>query len=146
MFQELIPEDEGEYTCGLFRSGAGEIRTIVFRRKLRGGLTGSGVVVESPAIEKLLNVIAERLNLCGSINVQLRLNAGVPYVFEINPRFSSTVRFRHQLGFSDVLWALRDHIKVSIGDYRPLQRGIRFYKIFDDVIDWKNNMSETQKK
>ena len=146
MFQELIPEDEGEYTCGLFRSGAGEIRTIVFRRKLRGGLTGSGVVVESPAIEKLLNVIAERLNLCGSINVQLRLNAGVPYVFEINPRFSSTVRFRHQLGFSDIVWALRDHINMPVGDYHALPQGIRFYKIFDDVIDWRTNMGRLDKE
>lgn len=140
MFQELIAEDEGEYTCGLFRSGAGEIRTIIFRRELRGGLTGSGVVVESPVIEKLLNEIAERLHLCGSINVQLRLRAGVPYVFEINPRFSSTVRFRHQLGFSDVLWALRDHIKMPVDDYHALPQGIRFYKIFDDVIDWRTNM------
>ncbi|EKU70833.1 ATP-grasp domain-containing protein [Selenomonas sp. F0473] len=144
MFQELIPEDEGEYTCGLFRGREGEIRTIIFRRKLRGGLTGSGVVVESPAIEKLLNVIAERLNLCGSINVQLRLNAGVPYVFEINPRFSSTVRFRHQLGFSDVLWALRDCVRVEIGDYIVPPEGLRFYKIFDDVIDWSNVMGKEQ--
>jgi len=144
MFQELIPEDEGEYTCGLFRSGAGEIRTIVFRRKLRGGLTGSGVVVESPVIEKLLNEIAARLNLCGSINVQLRLRAGVPYVFEINPRFSSTVRFRHQLGFTDVLWALRDRVRVEIGDYIVPPEGLRFYKIFDDVIDWSSVMGKEQ--
>jgi carbamoyl-phosphate synthase large subunit len=27
-------------------------------------------------------------------------------VFEINPRFSSTVLMRHRLGFSDVLWAI----------------------------------------
>ena len=95
-------------------------------------------------IEKLLNEIAARLNLCGSINVQLRLRAGVPYVFEINPRFSSTVRFRHQLGFTDVLWALRDRVRVEIGDYIVPPEGLRFYKIFDDVIDWSSVMGKEQ--
>lgn len=40
------------------------------------------------------------------MNVQLRLTDHGPRVFEINPRFSSTVLMRHRLGFSDVLWAI----------------------------------------
>jgi carbamoyl-phosphate synthase large subunit len=31
-----------------------------------------------------------------------------PIIFEINPRFSSTVVFRHKLGFKDVQWAILD--------------------------------------
>jgi carbamoyl-phosphate synthase large subunit len=40
------------------------------------------------------------------MNVQLRLTAAGPRVFEINPRFSSTALMRHRIGFSDVLWSL----------------------------------------
>jgi carbamoyl-phosphate synthase large subunit len=52
--------------------------------------------------------IAEGLDLRGSMNVQLRLTDEGPRVFEINPRFSSTVLMRHRMGFSDVLWAIEE--------------------------------------
>lgn len=35
-----------------------------------------------------------------------QLRDGRYYIFEINPRISGTVRFRHMLGFTDVLWWL----------------------------------------
>lgn len=134
IFQELIEGVDAEYTCGLFRSSSGEIRTIILRRKLRGGLTGSGVVEMNPVIEKLLRTIAVYLDLQGSINIQLRLRASVPYVFEINPRFSSTVRFRHKLGFSDVIWSMQDSLHRVVDSYQMPMIGTRFYKIYEDVI------------
>lgn len=134
IFQELIGGDDAEYTCGLFRSSWGEIRSIILRRKLRGGLTGSGTVETNPVIERLLHTLAEALELQGSINVQLRLRAGVPYVFEINPRFSSTVRFRHKLGFLDVLWTMQDSSHSIIDSYREPAVGTHFYKIYEDII------------
>lgn len=134
IFQELIEGDDAEYTCGLFRSSSGEIRTIILRRKLRGGLTGSGVVEMNPVIEKLLRTIAVYLDLQGSINIQLRLRASVPYVFEINPRFSSTVRFRYKLGFSDVIWSMQDSLHRVVDSYQMPMIGTRFYKIYEDVI------------
>lgn len=138
MFQELLTEEDAEYTCGLFRGRDTEIRTIVFRRKLRGGLTGSGLVEENHVIEDLLHNLATVLDLQGSINVQLRLREGEPCVFEINPRFSSTVRFRHKLGFADVLWSLQDHLRMPLSPYTHPKAGLRFYKIYEDVIDWKS--------
>ena len=135
IFQELIAEDDAEYTCGVFRSSLGEIRSIIFRRKLKGGLTGSGIVEVIPEIEQLLNAVAMYLDLQGCINVQLRMRAGVPYVFEINPRFSSTVRFRHKLGFSDVIWSIQDRSRSIVDRYQAPVVGKRFYKIYEDVID-----------
>ncbi|WP_315003273.1 ATP-grasp domain-containing protein [uncultured Selenomonas sp.] len=135
IFQELIAEDDAEYTCGVFRSSSGEVRSIILRRKLRGGLTGSGIVEVNPEIERLLNAVAMYLDLQGCINVQLRMRAGVPYVFEINPRFSSTVRFRHKLGFSDVIWSIQDRSRNIVDRYQAPVAGRRFYKIYEDVID-----------
>ena len=54
----------------------------------------------------MCELIAQGLDLRGSMNIQLRLTDKGPRVFEINPRFSSTVLMRHRIGYSDVLWAL----------------------------------------
>ncbi|MBU0486131.1 MAG: ATP-grasp domain-containing protein [Proteobacteria bacterium] len=129
----LYPEDE-EYTCGLFRSETGEIRHITFRRKLQGGLTGNGELVENNEIATLLQQIALFLELTGSINVQLRCMPNGPFVFEINPRFSSTVMFRHLLGFQDLLWSLCESAKVSLPEYKKPTVGTRIYRCAQEVI------------
>lgn len=130
--QLLQPEDE-EYTCGVFRDQSGGIRTIIFRRRLLGGITGSATVVENAAIQHVLRTIADALVLRGSINVQLRLTADGPTVFEINPRFSSTVMFRDLLGFRDVLWAIDDLEGRPIPAFRP-PVGAKAYRVFTEVV------------
>jgi len=112
----------------------GEIRSIAFRRKLVGGLTGSGEVVSNPGIDFVLHTIAERLCLSGSINVQLRKTQRGPVVFEINPRFSSTVMFRHLLGFHDVIWSLMEAAGKQPSAYTAPASGTRFYRIGNEVI------------
>jgi len=134
LWQELLLPEDQEYTCGLYRSRAGETRTIALRRRLQGGLTGTAVVADSTPFSPLLHGIADALQLNGSINVQLRLTADGPKVFEINPRFSSTVRFRDRLGFRDFIWSLLDSRGLAIGDYRAPSPGIRMYRCADEVI------------
>lgn len=134
LWQELLLPEDQEYTCGLYRSRAGETRIIALRRRLHGGLTGAAVVTDSAPFSTLLHGIADALQLNGSINVQLRLTADGPKVFEINPRFSSTVRFRDKLGFRDLIWSLLDSRGIAIGDYRAPTPGIRMYRCADEVI------------
>lgn len=134
LWQELLLPEDQEYTCGLYRSRAGETRMIALRRRLQGGLTGTAVVADSTPFGPLLHGIADALQLNGSINVQLRLTADGPKVFEINPRFSSTVRFRDRLGFRDFIWSLQDSRGLAIGDYRAPSPGIRMYRCADEVI------------
>lgn len=133
ILQEYLPSTEGEFTCGIFRHGS-NFRSIIFRRNLSGGFSGYGEVVENGAITNLLMKIAELLCLNGSINIQLRLVKGVPYVFEINPRFSSTVLFRHLMGFKDVIWAIEAQRKNAISAYIPPKVNSRFYKGFSEFI------------
>ena len=64
--QELILPEDQEYTCGLYRTAEGEIRTITFRRWLQDGLTYAAEVAEIPAIEKLLVKIAGAVGLVGA--------------------------------------------------------------------------------
>lgn len=139
IFQEYLKPDDEEYTCGLYRTKDKEIRTIVFKRKLQGGHTGYGEVVEIREIENVLNRIAREINLEGSINIQLRLTERGPVVFEINPRFSSTVLFRHLLGFEDVIWMLQEKSGEKVGSYIKQKKGAKIYKGFQEYILLKDN-------
>jgi carbamoyl-phosphate synthase large subunit len=133
--QEFINAPNNEYTCGLYRSSKGEIRSIILKRKLTGGYSGYGEVIHNKEITTLLIKIAKKLNLLGSINVQLRLSKKGPIVFEINPRFSSTVLFRHLFGFKDLLWSIEDVTGKKISPYTPVAAGRKFYKGFNEFID-----------
>jgi carbamoyl-phosphate synthase large subunit len=135
IIQELLRNAEEEYTCGVFRSASSEVRTIVYKRKLTGGFSGYGEVIENPDVDLLLNKIAHALNLNGSINVQLRMDKKGPCVFEINPRFSSTVRFRHMMGFEDVIWSIQDALKIKMSEYIKPIIGAKFYKGFTEYVN-----------
>ena len=132
--QELLEPRNLEYTCGVFRSASGDIRTITFRRTLKNGMTGSGSVEENREIRNLLHRIANAFGLVGSINVQCILTKDGPKVFEINPRFSSTVRFRHLLGFNDVIWSILDHLCSELPPYSAPTVKTRFTRIYDEIV------------
>ncbi|NNE32366.1 MAG: ATP-grasp domain-containing protein [Winogradskyella sp.] len=132
--QEALPSEGGEFTCGLFRDQHGEIRTIILKRELQGGYSGYGEVIINSEIEQLLIDIAKHLDLIGSINVQLRLSKRGPVVFEINPRFSSTVLFRHMFGFEDLVWTLQTLTDKPIDNYNKVTKGRKFYKGFEEYI------------
>lgn len=134
IYQELLPDDCGEYTCGVWRGSDLNVRTVILKRKLYGGFTGSGTVIRNENIEIFLVKIAALLDLHGSINVQLRLKNGAPFVFEINPRFSSTVMFRHKMGFKDFVWSLEDKCNEAVEPYTAPEQGTSFYKVFEELV------------
>ncbi len=133
--QEFIANSLDEFTCGLFRTKAGEIRTITYKRKLVDSYSGYGEVVENESIKELLNSIAQKLDLKGSINVQLKISDKGPCVFEINPRFSSTVKFRHMMGFEDLIWSIDDALDVPVPEFTSPPIGKKFYKGFYEYTD-----------
>lgn len=132
--QEFLDGDNGEYTCGVFRSSEGLTRSIILKRELMGGFTGYAEIIANEVITKLLHAVAEKLKLRGSINIQLRLTSKGPVVFEINPRFSSTVRFRDLLGFKDVQWSIEDMMGIPVSDYIETSIGKKIYKGFNEYI------------
>ncbi len=132
--QEYLDSVDEEFTCAIYRSRLGIVRTIQFRRKLTGGYSSFGVIEKNVAIESILEKLASLLNLVGSINVQLRVQQGVPKIFEINARFSSTVLFRHMFGFEDLLWSIEDALGLQIGSYIEPPMGSKFYKGFLEYI------------
>ena len=132
--QEFITDKNGEFTCGLYRSSKGEIRSQIFKRELTGGYSGYGEVIENDNITTLLEELAVKIKLVGSINVQLRITENLPKVFEINPRFSSTVLYRHLFGFEDLIWSIEDRLGYELSDNRKNVTGRKFYKGFEEYI------------
>jgi carbamoyl-phosphate synthase large subunit len=128
VWQELLLPEDAEYTCPVYRSPSAGTRLLILRRTLQGGLTGRGEVVESTEISDYVDSIANAMDLHGAMNVQLRLTHAGPRLFEINPRLSSTVMFRHIMGFRDLEWWLIELAGLSLPDYKPVAVGTRFYR------------------
>lgn len=104
--QEYIGNKNEEYTVGVF-SGSNNIYSICFRRQLGYGSMSRVVeLVHNKEMENVAKKIAVFSQLEGSLNIQF-IKRGDEFVpFEINPRISSTVYFRHYFGFQDVKWWL----------------------------------------
>jgi carbamoyl-phosphate synthase large subunit len=137
VYQEYVGTEEQEFTCALFRSSTGKVRMITFRRRLAGDHSVFGEVVYDKSIESVLRKVADVTQLDGSINVQLRLTSNGPVIFEINPRFSSTVYVRHLLGFQDVVWSLQDAQRLEVSDYQPPVFGSQFFKSHQEFVTRK---------
>jgi carbamoyl-phosphate synthase large subunit len=120
VFQEYLEPAEGEVTCAVYRTADGRVAVLQLLRTLLGGYTGWARVIRQPEVEELCRRIAERYALTGSANIQLRLTDRGPRIFEVNPRFSSTVVMRDLLGFRDVLWSLAeiDGERIEFPDIR----------------------------
>lgn len=134
LWQRWLKNENEEFTCGLTRFASMPTRSLSFRRTLLGGLTGNGEVVQDNCLTEICERVAAALDLDGAINVQLRMDAGKPMIFEINPRFSSTVGFRHRLGFRDALWAIQDRLGLAVEDYEPPADGTRIDRVALEVI------------
>ncbi len=132
--QEYVGSSDEEYTIGVFSDGH-NIISIIFKRKL--GYGGMSIFVETindENIEYISRKVAKALNLKGFINIQLRKSKDKYYIFEINPRISSTVGFRHKLGFKDVIWWLDMLDGNSVNMNFSISGGIKGIKTTDEFI------------
>lgn len=133
IIQEFIPSDDEEYTIAVSILND-NFNLIQFKRILNYGSTSYAEVVDNKAIYNLVELIIENLNYDAAFNIQLRLKNGVPLIFEINPRFSSTVYARYLLGFPD----LAEWISYKL-DMRKILKfnfkiGAKFYRYFSYEI------------
>lgn len=106
ILQEAIGNINDEYTVGVFSDGT-NIYSIAFQRYLGyGSMTKFARLIDDSALTNLSKNIAKVCKLKGPLNIQLRKTPKGYLPFEINPRISSTVYFRHRFGFEDVRWWL----------------------------------------
>jgi len=109
--QEYLTPDDQEYTVGVFMDQKSRpLGSIIFRRWLGGGLTHRAIVVKNPVIEHTARQAAAAFKAVGPINVQLRLTARGPVIFEVNPRMSSSTVMRAYFGFNEPELAIRQFV------------------------------------
>lgn len=136
MIQEYI--NGKEYTNAVYRDYFNNLTYVItLERTLKDGMSDEVKVVFDEKIEDLCINVAEKLNIKGSINIQMRKNEkGVPMIFEINPRYSSTAFMRARFGFNDVFYAFENIVlkksisapKIIKGEaYRYITEYYKFY-------------------
>jgi carbamoyl-phosphate synthase large subunit len=132
--QQFVSDHDGEFTCALWK-GNQKSSQLILKRTLLGGLTGTAEIVSHTETSRILDHILQHLPSGSFVNAQLRLWEGKPYIFEINPRFSSTVRMRHLLGFCDLEWTILDR-SHSLGDFKSpcAPVGTIAKRLFEEVI------------
>ena len=136
IIQEYIPSSTSEYTVGVFARNGGEVKSVTFRRNLSfGGNTSWCISTYEPEIEKISVKIAKAINLNGSINIQLRKHHDKYFIFEVNPRFSSTVYIRSMVGFRDVLWSTNDEVNYS--KFEPASIGSKEFVTYNTASQLK---------
>lgn len=141
--QEFLEGENDEYTCALVTLSTGP-RSFIMKRKLNYGVTTEMMGVKIPVIDELLTDIAQHLPLHAAINVQLRLVDGKkPMIFEINPRFSSTVKMRHMLGFSDFPWLVDDMSGVKPQESNPVYDR-KIFRIYREVMEGESHAPKFQ--
>lgn len=116
--QALVGSPDEEYTAGTFRDRRGGIRVIVLKRTLKFGMTNTAETHDDPALAAFCTEAIGRTALQGSNNIQLRVGAGGPEIFEINPRFSGTAGIRAHFGFNDVDMAICDALDLPVPEPR----------------------------
>jgi len=108
MIQKLIGSDDEEYTVGAFGFGDGEsLDPIVFKRRLSGaGNTQYAEVIEHKVIENAVRKLSAHFKPLGPTNYQFRMEDGIAYLLEINPRLSSSTSLRAGFGYNEAEMSL----------------------------------------
>jgi carbamoyl-phosphate synthase large subunit len=131
--QEYLAPDDEEYTVGVFVCSDGEpAGSIVMRRTLGLGMTMKAQVLPDSALGPYCERVLARSGCLGPCNVQLRLTARGPVVFEVNPRFSSTTSARAHYGYNEPEMSIR-HLVLGEDLERPVIRPGRFFRVIEEV-------------
>lgn len=133
VLQELLLPADKEVTCAVFRDRHGRTAVMPLLRTLVGGFTGWAEVIDDPEVIGQCVRVADALGLRGAVNLQLRMTANGPRIFEMNPRFSSTVLMRHRLGFQDFLWSIEDLAGRDV-TFPPLPVGAEAVRVQDAAV------------
>ena len=103
LLQKLIEGVEFTVSVVVWRDGS--VQAVIPKEIIsKKGITRLAVTRRNAAIDLVCRKIQEKLSADGPFNVQLILEkkSGIPYVFEINPRFSSSVSLTMEAGVDEI--------------------------------------------
>jgi carbamoyl-phosphate synthase large subunit len=105
-----------EFTVSGVVALGGPLLAVVPKEVLiKQGVTRVGITRREPAVEAACVAIQERLRADGPFNAQLILASdGVPYIFEINPRYSTTTALTIAAGLNEVDLVIRHALGETV--------------------------------
>ncbi len=111
ILQQYLPDDCGEFTTGICTGANGKVLSgVTLKRFLQDGMTIAADAEDFTEITDYCKQVAQVLKPYGPCNFQSRLLEGKPYIFEINPRFSSSTGMRALVGINEAEILLRAEI------------------------------------
>jgi len=108
LIQEYIGNEKTEYTCGVIAFNGNVKQSIALKRSLKDGNTITTYLSHKfpIAIKDYIENVSKKLNHFGVCNFQLRIDGGIPKIFEINARHSGTTYIRSIYGFNEIEYIL----------------------------------------
>ena len=101
ILQEFL-RDVNDYSAGVYISNDKKFQsTLMIQRELKFGLSYRGQVFQNKQYSNYLLQIANTLGSSYSINIQFKVKQNNCFVYEINPRLSSTTYIRSYFGFNE---------------------------------------------
>jgi carbamoyl-phosphate synthase large subunit len=126
-----------EYTVGLFGLGDGTgLEPLIFRRRLSSaGNTLAASVVAEPSIRSETVRLTEIFRPVGPTNYQFRMENGIPYLLEINPRISSSTSLRTSFGYNEAAMSI-DFFLLGKKPAAPTIRPGRAWRYSEDFVTY----------
>ncbi|NKN34905.1 ATP-grasp domain-containing protein [Agrobacterium sp. a22-2] len=135
LIQKFVGSDDQEFTVGAFGLGDGTaLPPIIFRRKLSvAGNTQYAEVVDHPVLAATVEQLAAIFKPVGPTNYQFRMAGDVPYLLEINPRFSSSTSLRAAFGYNEAALAVQFYLTGEEPEAPTITRG-RGWRYYEDLV------------
>ena len=131
--QEMIGDEEGEFTTGCTVLNGKCVAVVSLTRELRDGNTWRAYRTGNSPYDTTIATIAEKLGCEGPVNFQYRIRSGEPVIFEINCRFSGTTPLRLIYGFNEVEAVIEYYLRGKIVEKPTLKTGTGL-RTFSDIL------------
>jgi carbamoyl-phosphate synthase large subunit len=137
MVQQLVGDDEHEYTVGVFGLGNGSFsQSIALSRKLsREGSTVKAQTVNIPELDQEVKMLTALFRPVGPTNLQFRRHKDHYLLLEVNPRFSSSLSLRTAFGYNEAEMCLEYFAQKTRPSPVVLKQG-KAVRYIEDVVDY----------
>ncbi len=141
IFQEFV---EGkEFTISVIVQKNGHVLSVVPKEVVvKKGITKVGITRKNAQRDALCRKIQEKLKANGPFNVQLIISSknNVPYVHEINPRFSTTVALTIESGVNEIDLLIKDRLGIKTGKAGSFKNNLAMVRYEDQIFVGENEL------
>ena len=124
-----------EYTVGVVVNSKNQIISISPKKVIqKKGITISAVTENNEIISDLARKITKKLKPKGPFNIQLFLNEKLtPVIFEINPRFSTTLVLSYEAGVDEISLLIDNYTNDKVKELKA-KENIFLYRQWNNTF------------